>query len=264
MTILNAFILGALQGVTEFLPISSSGHLVLGEVFLGLNVADLKSFDVAVHVATLLAILVYFWKDVLSLIKAFLGLFVGGEKNEYTSLVWFIIIGTIPAVIVGLTLEEYIDSAFRNVTAVGMFMILIGVLFLFGETVNKRIKKAKLGYTNTFIIGLAQAVAIIPGISRSGSTIVTGLLQGVDRSEAARFSFLLGIPAMLGAGILTGVKVFEAGTIDVPIASLVTGFIASFLFGMISIWGLMTFLKKHTLLVFSVYLIVVGLVVSFL
>ncbi len=264
MTILNAFLLGAVQGVTEFLPISSSGHLVLGEVFLGLDVANLKSFDVVVHMASLLAIVVYFWKDVLGLIKAFLGLFVGNEKNEYTSLVWFIIVGTIPAVIVGFTLEDYIDSAFRNVTAVGMFMMLIGIVFLLGEMANKQVKKSELGWKNTFIIGLAQACALIPGISRSGSTIVAGLFQGVDRSQAARFSFLLGIPAILGAGLLTGIKVAQSGTLDVPLYVLFTGFLASFLFGLVSVWGLMKFLKKHTLVVFAVYLIIVGILVTFL
>lgn len=258
MTILNAFLLGAVQGVTEFLPISSSGHLVLGEVFLGLDVENLKSFDVAVHMASLLAIFVYFWKDAWGLIKAFFGLFVGGKKNEYTSLVWFIIIGTIPAVIIGFTLEDHIDEAFRNVSAVGLFMVLVGVIFLLGEMANKRVKKVNLGYKNTFIVGLAQACALIPGVSRSGSTIVTGLFQGVDRSEAARFSFLLGIPAILGAGLLTGIKVAKSGVIDVPLAPLLTGFVASFLFGLVSVWGLMKFLKKHTLVVFAVYLIIVG------
>jgi len=264
MDLLNAFLLGAVQGVTEFLPISSSGHLVLGEAFLGLDVANLKSFDVVVHMASLLAIVVYFWKDVLGLINAFLGLFIGSRKNEYTSLVWFIIIGTIPAVIVGFTLEDYIDSAFRNVAAVGMFMMLIGVLFLLGEMVNKRVSKSKLNHKNTFIIGLAQACALIPGISRSGSTIVAGLFQGVDRSAAARFSFLLGIPAILGAGLLTGIKVFQSGVLDVPFASLMTGFLASFVFGLVSIWGLMKFLKKHTLVVFAVYLIGIGIAITLL
>lgn len=270
MSGLEALILGALQGITEFLPISSSGHLVIGEEVLGLNVADLKSFDVAVHIGTLLAILVYFWKDIWGMVKAFFGLIGrffgrGSEKsvadNLYEKLIGYILVGTVPAVIVGLGFEDAIDGAFRNVLAVGMMMIIVGVVFVAGEFVGKRAKKGGINLRKAIVIGLAQSVALIPGVSRSGSTIVAGLFQGVNRSESARFSFLLGVPAMAGAGILTAMKIFgsagESG-LGVDVLSILIGFITAFSFGLLSIFFLMKFLKKHSLLIFAIYLTGVG------
>lgn len=259
MSWLDALILGALQGVTEFLPISSSGHLILGEHFLELNVDMLKSFDVTVHVATLLAILVYFWKDVWELLKAFGRFFVGKFDGPYAQLILFIVIGTVPAVLVGIFAEDWIDSVFRNPKSVGGWMFVIGLVFMLGEFVNKRKKRSGMTWWKAIIIGMAQAVALIPGVSRSGSTIVAGLFQGIDRSAAARFSFLLGIPAIAGAGLLTGLSAAENGGVGVEMTPLIIGFLSSFVFGIFSVWFLMRFLKKHTLTIFAVYLIAVGL-----
>lgn len=277
MEILDSVILGILQGITEFLPISSSGHLVLGEEWLGLNVETLKSFDVVVHIGTLLAIFVYFWKDIWGMIKVF---FTFNFKSPYGRLIGYILIGTIPAVVVGLLFEDVIDATFRNVKSVGAWMMVVGFVFVTGEysyrrwhkSVAERIDDAReyvqadyvspevrgMKWWKAIVIGLAQALALIPGVSRSGSTIVAGLFQGISRSAAARFSFLLGIPAMAGAGLLTALKIPESGGLGVDILPLVVGFVTSFAFGLLAVAFLMRFLKKNSLIVFAIYLIALG------
>ncbi len=260
MTLLNAIILGILQGITEFLPISSSGHLVLGEELLGMNVEALKVFDVVVHMGSLLAILIYFRSDIWMMIQS-LGKFLTGKwKDPYVKLIAFILIGTIPAVIVGFTLEDIIDGAFRNVNAVAIWMMVIGLLFFIGEWKHDKEKISEITLWKSLFIGCAQAMALIPGISRSGSTIVAGLFQGINRVDAARFSFLLGIPAIAGAGLLTALKIPENGGLHMEILPLVCGFISSFIFGLLSVHFLMKFLKKHSLRIFALYLILLGLV----
>lgn len=282
MEIVDSLILGALQGVTEFLPISSSGHLVLGEHYLDLNVEMLKNFDVVVHVGTLLAILVYFWKDVWGMLKVIGRFFVGRleMKDPYARLIFFIVIGTIPAILAGLFLEDWIDASFRNVKSVGMWMMIVGVIFVIGEYAYRRWHKGFAGrvdgareyvqadyvseevrgmqWWKAIVIGLAQALALIPGVSRSGSTIVAGLFQGISRSAAARFSFLLGIPAIAGAGLLTALKIPENGGLMMDIWPLFIGFFVSFVFGLLSVAFLMRFLKRNSLIVFAIYLIAVG------
>ncbi|MDD3861324.1 MAG: undecaprenyl-diphosphate phosphatase [Candidatus Gracilibacteria bacterium] len=289
MTPLQSLLLGALQGITEFLPISSSGHLVLGEHFFSLDTSALKSFDVAVHMGTLLAILIYFWKDVWQMLKTFFELLTGKTKfdNPYAKLILYIVIGTIPAVIIGLLFEDWMDANFRNLKAVGTLMILVGITFYFGEmfyqknygsnlkaVVQKAVKKLKdffgcdegkgeiqgLTLRKAVIIGCAQALALLPGVSRSGSTIVAGLFQGIERSSAARFSFLLGIPAIFGAGILTFISGGSEILESVSYQSLIIGFVSSFAFGMLSVALLMQFLKKFSLNVFAVYLMIVGII----
>ena len=237
MTLLQAIILGIVQGITEFLPISSSGHLVLGETLFNLEVENLKDFDVAVHVATLLAILIYFRKDII--------------KTKY----WpYLILATIPAVIIGFTLEDQIDAIFRSALSVGIVMMIVGALFQIPEPKSKN---KKLTWKNTLLIGIAQSIALIPGVSRSGSTILTGTLLGLKREEAARFSFMLGSIAIAGAGLLTALDLTE---LTIPASTLAAGFIASFLAGLAAVSWLMAYLKKHSLRVFGIYLLAVGVV----
>lgn len=248
MGISQSIILGTLQGIAEFLPISSSGHLVLAESVLGLKVDALKSFDVAVHMGTLVSILVYFWKDILGLLKG--------------KLFWMIVVGTIPAVIAGLFLGDKIDEIFRDVRMVGISMMATAILFLIAEYANKNTAKSGVNFVKSFIIGLFQAVALIPGVSRSGSTISAGLLQKIKREDAAKFSFLLGIPAIAGAGVLTFMSGGKVGEGFELIPSLV-GFFVSAIIGFFSVYFLMKFLKNHSLKIFSLYLLVVGAVVYF-
>lgn len=263
MNFLDALLLGILQGITEFLPISSSGHLVLGETFLGLDVENLKSFDVVVHMGTLAAIVIYFWRDVVGLFKglfAFIGVYkISPRLREYQKLIGFIILASVPAVLAGLFLEDAIDFLFRDALYVGLWMIIVGEVFILAEAISKRFKKeVQIGWLQALIIGLAQAAALIPGISRSGSTIAAGLFQGATRERAARFSFLMAMPVIFGAGLLTVVKEMKGGGFDLELVPLVVGFVSSMLAGLGAVYFLMKFLKTHTLKAFAIYLFIVG------
>lgn len=235
MNILQAIFLGLLQGITEFLPISSSGHLVVAETLLDLDTSQLKDFDVALHTATLLAILIYFRRDLL--------------KKEW----WpWLVLGSVPAALVGFFLEDFIDATFRNATSVTLIMIGVGLLFFIPQRRNNR----PLTWWRGLLIGCAQALAIIPGVSRSGSTLFTAMQLGMNREEAARFSFLLGAIAIAGAGLLTAIKL-EEFTVSQPV--LISGFVAAFASSLATVHFLLRFLKKHGLHIFGVYRILAGL-----
>ena len=260
MNILDSVVLGSLQGVTEFLPISSSGHLVLAESFMGLDISELKSFDVAVHMGTLFSILAYFRNDVIQMLKAFfrfISFRIKWDRDE--KILAYIVVGTVPAVFIGVLFGDKIDYVFRNPFAVFGCMIFTAILFLVAEFVNKISIKSmdnkRINALKSIIIGFFQAVALIPGVSRSGSTISGGLISGLNREEAARFSFLLGIPAIFGAGILT---IFAGEGFDEPLINLFIGFAVSGIVGFFSICFLMRFIKKHSLVWFSAYLIIIG------
>ncbi|MBU1446450.1 undecaprenyl-diphosphate phosphatase [Patescibacteria group bacterium] len=272
MTIFDALFLGVLQGIAEFLPISSSGHLVIAERLLGLEVESLKSFDVMVHLGTLTAIIIYFWKDVVMLFQGFFG-FLGFYKTnvhvrESQKLIFYIIIASIPAVLVGLFLGDSIDFLFRDLFYVGVWMIIVGEIFFLAEWYIVKYKKEKeLNYPSAIIIGLAQAVALIPGVSRSGLTIATGLFRGLSREKAARFSFLMSMPVVFGAGLLTAIKEMKnASEMGLGISfsdkldflPLFIGFVSAALAGFASVYFLMKFIKNHTFKGFGVYLFVVG------
>lgn len=260
MNFLDAAILGALQGITEFLPISSSGHLILAEKFLNLEVESLKTFDVMLNLGTLLAVLIYFWHEVKGMIIA-LWKFVTRKlpaNDPYAKLIVYLILGTIPAVIFGL-FGDTIDLYFRNAKSVTILMIVVACIFIIAELFYKKVKTKKLEvstWKQALIIGFAQSLALIPGISRSGSTIVAGLFQGIERENVAKFSFLLSIPAVCGALTLTGIKILKSGTVDVDFGPLFVGFLTSFIFGILSVAFLMRFLKKHSLNVFAWYRII--------
>lgn len=260
MNFLDAAILGALQGITEFLPISSSGHLILAEKFLNLEVENLKTFDVMLNLGTLLAVLIYFWKDIRGMIIA-LWKFITRKlpaNDPSAKLIVYLILGTIPAVILGL-FGDTIDEHFRNAKSVTVMMLVVACIFVVAELFYKKVKVKKQEvstWKQALIIGIAQSLALVPGISRSGSTIVAGLFQGIERENVAKFSFLLSVPAVCGALTLTGIKILKQGTVDVAMGPLFVGFLASFIFGILSVAFLMRFLKKHSLNVFAVYRII--------
>lgn len=235
MTIFQAIILGLLQGITEFLPISSSGHLIIAETLLGLHVDDLKDFDISLHVGTLMAILVYFRRDLLN----------------FKWWPW-LILGSVPAALVGFLLEDTIDELFRSAESVAIMLILVGLLFFIPQRKNNK----PLTWWRTLLMGCGQAIAIIPGVSRSGATIFTGMQLGVNREEAARFSFLLGSIAIAGAGLL---KTLDTVSLSLPVSTLIAGFLAAFLSSLFAASVIMKFLKKHTFRAFGVYRIVLGL-----
>lgn len=272
MSVQEALILGAIQGLAEFLPISSSGHLVLAESFMKLPVESMKSFDIATHFGTLLSLIVYFWKEFLGLIHGF---FAGvgqiftkkklpDEVEKYYKFSILLILATIPAIVLGVTLGDWLDEMFRHPFSVAIFMIAVGVLFFVAELVYTKIKTRNVGFREGIVMGFAQCLALIPGISRSGITISAGLFQGVKRDEAAKFSFLLGSIAIFGGAVFAVVAVMKGKYAMPQVGPLAAGIASSFLVGLWAISFLMKFLKKHTLHVFGVYRVVFGFVLLYL
>jgi len=266
MDVGKAIILGIVQGLTEFLPVSSSGHLVLGKYLLGLQEQGII-FEVFVHFGTLLAVFTAFWQDILKLFKAFFGFFKkdnfgAGSKNYYTKdenfrLLVFILIGTIPAAVIGLLFEDKIESAFSSPRFASAMLIITAIILFLTLFVKKSGKRLTL--RNTFLMGVAQAFAIIPGISRSGSTISLGLYQNIDGEKAARFSFLLAIPAVLGATILKSVELVHSGIGGDMFMILSAGMIASYISGFIAIESLLAIVKRGKLYYFAPYCLLLGI-----
>ncbi len=258
MGIWQAVILGLVQGLTEFIPISSSGHLVIAHEALGVVESGL-AFDVALHFGTLIALVIYFWRDLLVYAQALV------KKSEKTRLTYLLIAATIPAAVFGYFLENKAESEFRSVRLVGFTMLLFGCLMLLAEHIYRRrqthTKLDNIKNSQGLAMGLAQAIAIIPGVSRSGSTITAGMLTGLDRVSATRFSFLLGIPIMFGAVI----KVFsEGGVLQAARdqqAIFLVGIVTAFVSGLFAIKFMLGYLSRHGLHVFAYYRIAVGLII---
>lgn len=255
MTLLQAALMGILQGLTEFLPVSSSGHLLMAQSLFGLkDLVALKSFDIAVHFGTLLAIFIYFGKDFWALIKGFFR-GVMGHKNEDFDMAITLLLATIPAILVGLLLSDWLDQIFYNAISVPVMLILVGIVFLVAEKIHAKRgqDRQKITRKEGLIIGLAQTLALIPGVSRSGATISAGLIMGIERAKAARFSFLLGSVAMVAATAYAVLKVIKGDFLMPPTDILIVGIVTSFLAGMAAIGFLMNYLRKHTLAVFAYY-----------
>lgn len=250
----EAIVLGILQGITEFFPISSSGHLVLGEQMFGLEDGEFFYFNVLVHIATLVAVLFYFRKQILKLIKGVLK-----RDPEQLRLFWAIVIGTIPAVLAALFFKDLITEAFNSTSIVLKAMLVTGVYFIFAEMYSTRMVDDELTVKRGFIIGVAQAFALIPGISRSGSTLAMGLMNKLDRVKAAEFSFLLAIPAIAGAGVFTAMDA-AVSTQTFQYGEYFAGFIAALFSGYFSIKVLMKLYEKHSLYWFAGYLIVLSII----
>jgi len=255
-----------LQGVTEFLPISSSGHLVLGKAILGVHTEGV-AYEVFVHFGTFLAILTVFWGDVWKILVA-VGHAVrhpspGNWSLSYREDPFFrvgilICLGTIPAGAVGLLLEHEIEAAFSNPLLVSLALLVTGT-FLLG-TRWARPQDTRFGMVRAFVIGLAQAFAILPGISRSGSTIAAAMYAGVERSEAARFSFLLVLPAILGATLLEGGKLLQTGIPSQQAMPLFVGTIAAYCSGAIALKWLLGVIRRGRLDRFAYYCYALGMV----
>lgn len=261
MNAFEALVLGLVQGLTEFIPVSSSGHLVLLHDFFDVTENGL-TFDVALHFGTLLALILYFHKDIVMLVQGLLG------KNDYRRLAWLLAAATVPAVAAGVLLEDAAESAFRSPQLVAVNLILIAILMLFAERFARRYRQktdiTHVSPTQAMAVGVAQAMAIVPGVSRSGGTITTGLLVGLDRVAATRFSFLLGIPIMCGAitKVLLSDGAFQQVSRDVDL--FVIGIVAALCSGLFAIRFLLRFLAGHTLAIFAYYRIALGIVVLLL
>jgi undecaprenyl-diphosphatase len=246
--VLHDIILGLVQGLTEFLPISSSGHLVIVPSVLGWDEPPL-SLTILLHLGTLLALLVYFRKDILGLAAGLFGR--GMDPGAARRVVAFLVIGTIPAVIAGVAFGSFFEDAYQRPYETCIELMITGVLLIAAERLAERTAHRQLDAPKAFGIGVAQALAILPGISRSGSTIGAGLWFGMSREEATRFSFLLSIPAVAGAGVLDLAK----GQLDFS-ASAMAGLVAAAVSSYLSIAVLLRFVRTHSLRVFSGYLFV--------
>jgi undecaprenyl-diphosphatase len=243
--------LGIVQGFTEFLPVSSSGHLVIFQTLLELPYSI--AFDVVVHLATALAVAVYFWRDIIELFTS---------KRK---MLWLILIGTIFTGVLGLTFKDFFESLFSSVLAVGGFLILTGVIIILAEWWGKGKRSLKeMNIWDAVLIGLAQGCAIAPGLSRSGATISASLARNLDRTLAARFSFLLSIPAILGAGLVQSKEIIKAGTVGIGIWPLILGFVAAFISGWVAIKIFMSIIQRTSIRVFAYYCFVVGAIVIIL
>ncbi|WP_300439699.1 undecaprenyl-diphosphate phosphatase [Christiangramia sp.] len=255
MDVLDAVILGIIQGLTEFLPVSSSGHLELGKAILGDTSVPEESllFTVVLHFATALSTIVVFRKDILEIFGGLLSL----KWNEETQFSVKIIISMIPAVLVGLLFEEQLEALFGgNILFVG-FMLLITALLLWLADKAKNTGK-KVSYSNAFVIGVSQAIAMLPGISRSGATISTSVLLGNDKTKAARFSFLMVVPLIFGKiakDLLSGELMESSADFSI----LAIGFVAAFLAGLVACTWMIALVKKSKLSWFAIYCFVVGL-----
>jgi undecaprenyl-diphosphatase len=250
-SIFDSIILGFVQGMTEFLPISSSGHLIIVRDFLGISQEGGLAFDAVLQLATACAVLVYFRKDIFDLIVNILTGFKDRSKNKLTL---YLIIGTIPALIFGLLLEDKMETIFRNVELVAYTLVIgAGIMFL-GDVFFKRKKKEKkLSIFSSVCIGLFQSLALIPGMSRSGMTISGGYFMGLSKEEAVKFSFLLSIPIICGSGLLKSIEIVQNTTNNSSGVTLIGGFVSAFIFGWIAIDFLLKFLKTNTFTVFVIY-----------
>ena len=256
MEIIDAIILGVIQGLTEFLPVSSSGHLELGKAILGDNLVPEESllFTVVLHFATALSTIVVFRKDIITIIK---GLF-AFKWNEDTQFVIKILISMLPAVIIGYNYESELAGLFGgNIMLVGWMLIVTAILLFLADKAKNTDKK--VSFKNAFIIGISQAVAMLPGISRSGATISTSVLLGNDKTKAARFSFLMVVPLILGKiakDIFSGDLTYDSQNFT----ALSIGFIAAFVAGLFACTWMIALVKKSKLSYFAIYCVIVGLV----
>jgi undecaprenyl-diphosphatase len=254
MDILSSVILGFVQGVTEFLPVSSTGHLVLTHSLLGIEDSSSLAFDALLHFATALAVIVYFFDDIFVLIQTVLRKFGRLPVNEKDfTMVKAIVIGTIPAVILGVLLESYMEGAFRNPILVALVLILGSVFFMYAEYLyQNNFHTGEIDIKTGFKIGLFQVLALLPGFSRSGATIAGGMILGLSRTDAARFSFLLAVPVILGGGSKKMLELISSHA-DVAWFPIIAGAATAFVVGLISIHFMLTFVKKHTLWPFIWY-----------
>jgi undecaprenyl-diphosphatase len=269
LELLQAIVLGIVQGLTEFLPVSSSGHLLLGQYFLGLDQERFGlSFDVALHMGTLVAVVSYFWRDLLRMAFAFFRSFSHRDlaNDADQRMAYLIIAATVPAAVIGFFLEGFFEGpAVRSPWVVVFNFVLIGVLFIVGEVVGKRTRRAsKLRFGEAVGIGFAQAAALVPGVSRSGATITLGLFLGLRREEAARFSFLMSVPIIAGAGSLKVGEVILQGMDAAQAVLFVVGFVTSAVVGYVTIRFLLNYLTNHSLRAFAFYRFGVAAVVAVL
>lgn len=250
----QAFILGMVQGLGEFLPISSSAHLVITPWLFNWKDPGL-AFDVALHWGTLLAVVVYFYNDIWLIIRGFFhSLFKSSrdlQNNIYQKMAWLLILASVPGAIIGKVLETQAENTFRNPLLIAATLSIMGVILYYADKVGEKVKNLNhISWVNALVLGLSQAAAIIPGVSRSGATITTGLLQGFKREDAAKFSFLMSAPIIFGAGLLKLSDIFNSTG---GRAELAIGFASAAVFGFLSIKFLMKYIANRSYGLFTWY-----------
>jgi undecaprenyl-diphosphatase len=260
MTLFYAALLGIVQGLTEFLPVSSSAHLILCRAFFGIDVDQFGLiFDVSLHLGTLIAVVIYFWSDLLRMLYALPRLF---TADPTARLMRLIVIGSIPAVIVGGLFSTVIEERLRTPMATVLTLVLGSIVFLIVERLGERTRTERdLNVADAAVIGLAQATALAPGISRSGATISAGMLMGVRRFDAARFSFLLGIPVILGAAAKEGLKLRHMHVTGEMGMFFLVGIASSAIVGYLTVRFLLRYLATHRLDLFAYYRLALAAVV---
>lgn len=275
----KAIFLGAVQGVTEFLPISSTGHLIIAEHILGISQETYGlTFDAALHIGSLIAVFWYFKEDWKKLLRSFISVILdliqdpkvilklGSLIHGNDKICLLLILGTIPAVFIGLLFENAVETAFRSPTLVAFALIIFSFVLLFVERVGRKYKKMEtLTFVDSLVVGFAQSIALIPGVSRSGITMASGMWRGLTREEAARFAFLLSAPIIAGAG---GKKLIDTITVlfhgQMPIGQFgffITGMVSAAIVGYLTIKYFLKYISNHSLYPFIIYRIVIGIVI---
>ncbi len=247
METLKFITLGIIQGLTEFIPVSSTAHLIIIRELL--NWKDLGlSFDMAIHLGTFLALIIYMKKDLYEVIV----------KNRY--LLLLIIVATIPGAIFGLILEGIVESYFRSMLAIGLFISVFGIIFFGVDKISRRNRTLDdMHLKDAIIVGLSQVLAIIPGVSRSGATLTGAFLCGFKRSDSARFSFLLSIPIIGGAGLVSLLKIVKEPSVSLSPSGMALGILSSFVFGYIAVHFMLNYLKRHNINIFVYYRLILGI-----
>lgn len=256
MDTFQVILLALIQGLTEFLPISSSAHLILPSQLFGWSDQGL-SFDVAVNTGSLFAVVIYFRHDIVTLAKSWFSSFTGKQSQE-SKLAWWIILATIPAVIVGFTAKDFIETHFRNTLVIAITTIVFGLLLWLADRMSKaQLSEFQMGWKKALLIGLAQAMALIPGTSRSGATMTAALMLGLTREAAARFSFLMSIPVSFGAALLVTKDLVESpAAIDYQALGL--GIVVSFIAAYLCIHYFLKFISKIGMTPFVIYRLLLG------
>jgi undecaprenyl-diphosphatase len=262
--LIEAIVLGIVQGLTEFLPISSTAHLRIVPAMLGWDDPG-AAFTAVTQLGTMSAVLIYFWSDLTRIAGAWLRSLrdPAARADHDARLGWYIILGTIPIGIFGLAFKDQIENGARNLELIGSTLIVLGLVLLAAERVGARERPiGEIGRRDGLVVGLAQAVALVPGVSRSGATITAGLFLGLTREAAARFSFLLSIPAVVLSGLLELGSIVSGGEeTEIGAGSLVVATVIAFAVGYLSIAVLMRFLSRHSTMVFVVYRVGLGVIV---
>ena len=259
MNEIQALILGLVQGLTEYLPVSSSGHLTIGQELFGVTTDEKAqlAFDIVVHVATVMSTLVILWKEVAWLFKGFFKF----KDNDEMRYIINILVSMIPVGIVGVFFKDYVEDIFGSGLLIVGCMLLVTALLLTFSYYAKPRQKENISIKDAFIIGIAQACAVMPGLSRSGSTIATGLLLGNKKELLAKFSFLMVIPPILGEALLDGVKVIKGENVfgSISTTALAIGFVAAFLSGCFACKWMIDIVKRGKLIYFAIYCAIIGI-----